>query len=228
MRRATFAAVVAAMVGTVSASAQTTRSDIQAWPSAAVTAAIGDRLEIRADGLLQITDDVSRVGRELLRVVVIGEVNDRLALGGGYTWTRVEGLAGHRVVEHRAVQQVDLRLPVSVGASVVSSRTRLEERRQELQAAMAFRLREQIRLDVPFARRGVRAVVWSEYFHSLNRTDWSRESGPALVLTFVGLHITVSKQTTIEPGYLNQTNFIVGRNQARHVVAVFFALRLSH
>jgi hypothetical protein len=227
MRRATITGVVAAMIGSVGASAQTTRSDIQAWPSVAVTASVGDRLEIRADGLLQVTDDVSRVGRELLRVVVAGELNEHLALGGGYTWTRVEDLAGNRVVEHRAVQQVDLRIPVAVGASVVSSRTRLEERCQERGGAMAFRLREQVRLDVPFAGRRVRAVVWSEYFHSINRTDWSGESGPALVLTFVGLHIPVSKRTTIEPGYLNQTNFILGRNQARHVVAVFLAIRLS-
>src|SRR5262245_54525026 len=109
MKEATIAAVVATMVGAVSASAQTTSSDIQAWPSAVVTASVGGRLEIRTDGLLQVTDDVSRVSRELLRVVVIGEVNDRLAVGGGYTWTRVEGLAGRRVAEHRAVQQVDLR-----------------------------------------------------------------------------------------------------------------------
>ncbi len=228
MTRATIAGVVAAMIGTASVSAQTTRGDIQAWPSVAVTAPVGDRLEIRADSLLQVTDDVSRVGRELVRVVIMGEVNEHLALGGGYIWTRVEDLAGNRIVEHRAVQQIDLRIPVRLGASVVSSRTRLEERHQDHRGAMAFRLREQVRLDVPVAARGVRTVVWSEYFHSSNRTDWSGEPGPALVLTFVGLHIPVSRRTTIEPGYLNQTNFVVGRNQARHVVAVFFAMRMSH
>lgn len=228
MRRATIGAVVAAMIGTASVSAQTTRGDIQAWPSVAVTAPVGDRFEIRADGLLQVTDDVSRAGRELVRVVIMGDVNEHLALGGGYTWTRVEDLADDRIVEHRAVQQIDLSIPVRLGATVVSSRTRLEERYQDQQAAMAFRLREQVRLDIPFPRRGVRAVVWSEYFYSINRTDWSGASGPRLVLTFVGLHIPVNRRTTIEPGYLNQTNFIVGRNQACHVVAVLFAMRLSH
>jgi hypothetical protein len=125
------------------------------------------------------------------------------------------------------VQQVDLRL-LAAGASVVSSRTRLEERRQERQSAMAIRLRQQVRLDVLVAERGVSAVVWSEYFHSINRTGWSGEPGPALVVTFAGLHIPVSRRTTIEPGYLNQTNFVAGRNQARHAVAVFFGVRLPH
>lgn len=226
MTRATIAGVVAAMIGTVGVSAQTTRGDLEAWPAVAVTAPVGDRVEIRADGLFQVTDGVSRVSRELLRIVVMGDLNTHLALGGGYTWTRVD-LTGDRVVEHRAVQQIDVRIPVRSGASGVSSRTRLEERRQQHQAAMAFRLREQVRLDVPLAARRVRAVVWSEYFHSINSTAWSGESGPALALTFVGLHIPVSRRTTIEPGYLNQTNFIVGRNQSRHVVAVFFAMRLS-
>jgi hypothetical protein len=228
MRRAAIAGVVASLIGTLSVSAQTTTSDIQAWPSVAVTASVTGRLEIRADGLLQITDDVSRVGRELGRVVIVGEVNEHLALGGGYTWTRVEDRAGKRVVEHRAVQQVDVRIPVARDASVVSSRTRLEERYQEREAAMALRLREQIRLDVPVAGRGVSAVVWSEYFHSINRTAWSGRSGPALVLTFVGLRIPVNRHATIEPGYLNQTNIVAGRNQARHAVAVLFAVRLPH
>ena len=227
MRGATIAVVVAAMVGTGNASAQTPNSDIQAWPSATVTASVGGRLEIRADGILQVTNEVSRVGRELLRVVVIGEVNDRLALGGGYTWTRVEGPGG---IESSNIGCATGRpLPSRLGG---------RERSLVADTAGGAASGARGRNGVPIARadqarRSLRGawsegVVWSEYFHSINRTDWSGESGPALVLTFVGVHIPVSKRTTIEPGYLNQMNFIVGRNQARHVVAVFFAMRLSH
>ena len=227
MTRATIAGVVAAMIGTASVSAQTTRSDIQAWPSVAVTAPVGNRLEIRADGLLQVTDDVSRVGRELLRVVVMGEVNEHLALGGGYTG---RGSRVSPVTESSNIEPCNRSTCASPFAWARASSRREHGWRSDVRTSG--------RDGVPTARagptrrplraRGVRAVVWSEYFHSINRTDWSGESGPALVLTFVGLHIPVSRRTTIEPGYLNQTNFVVGRNQARHVVAVFFAMRLSH
>lgn len=226
MKRATIAGVAAALIGTVSASAQTTGSDVQAWLSVAVTAPVGERLEIRVDGLLQITDDVSRITRELVRGLVMAEVNEHLSLGGGYTWTHAEELEGYRAREHRAVQQIDLRIPIAFGARAISSRTRLEERHRERDSQLAFRLREQVRIDVPVAARGIRTVVWSEYFHSLNGTGWSGASGPALVLTFVGLHLPFSSRTTVEPGYLNQTNFTEGRNPTRHVVAVFVAMRL--
>jgi hypothetical protein len=217
--------LLAATFGATNAAAQTTRTDVQVWPSSAVTAPIGDRLEIRADGLLQIIDDTSRVGRELARVVVVGKLTDQMAVGAGYTWTHVDDGAGGHAVEHRAVQEIDLRTPVTISAFVISSRTRLEERRREHVSTTAVRLRQLTRLDVPLGTGGVRAVAWNEYFHSINTTAWSGRSGPGLMLNFVGLRVPVTSRMAIEPGYLNQTNFVAGRNQSFHVVALFFTAR---
>ena len=219
MRRVLIATTAAALLCTARGSAQTT-SDLQAWPSFAVTAPIGSRLEIRADGLLQVTDTVSQVGLELLRIVAVARLSGRASVGSGYTWTRFDGRARGRVIEHRGVQQFELR------TGVVSFRTRLEERRQQSDGATAFRVRQQIRLDVPLTRRRTRAVAWSEYFHSLNTTAGTGRSGPGLVLSFVGLNFPVARRTTIEPGYLNQTNVISGPNRPQHAVAVFVATRL--
>jgi len=224
--RATIAGLVATTFVSANASAQTTSTDIHAWPSVLVSAPVGDRLEVRAEGLLQITDGVSRVGRQLLRIVLVGHLNEHLALGGGYTWTRVEDRAGNVAVEHRAVQQLELGTPISLGTSVISTRTRLEERWREQEIGMALWLRQQARLDVSLRGRGLRIVVWGEYFQSLNTTGWWERTGPALMLSFAGLRVPLTKRTTLEPGYLNQTNFVSGRNQVRHVVALFFATRL--
>jgi hypothetical protein len=222
------AAIIAVTLGAASTAAQTTPTDVQVWPSVAVTAAMGNRLELRADGLLQVTDGVSRVSRELARVIVVGRLNDRVAVGGGYTWTSVEDGTGSRSVEHRAVQEIDLRVPLGMNANalVLSSRTRLEERRREQEPAIAFRLRQLTRLDLPMGDRGLRAVVWNEYFHAINETDWSGRSGSRLMLNFVGIHVPVTNRIAIEPGYLNQTDFVPGRNQAHHVVALFITARL--
>lgn len=181
---------------------------------------------MRADGVLQVTENVSRVSRELARVVLIGKLNDRLALGGGYTWTCVDEGTGRRSVEHRAVQQIDLRITAGMTAVVLSSRTRLEERRQEDRTAIGIRLRQQTRVDVPVGHRGSRAVVWNEYFHAINSTDWSGRSGPRLMFNFVGIHLPVAKRIAIEPGYLNQMDFVAGRNRLHHVVALFLSTRL--
>jgi hypothetical protein len=226
MTRMPLALVLAATLGAANARAQTTHDEAQVWPSIAVAAPLGDRVEIRADGLLQMTNGLSRVGRQLARVIFAGSLNDRLAVGAGYTWTRVNDAAGNHFVEHRAVQEVAFRVPFSVDAFVLSSRTRFEARRRSHQPSTAFRLRQLTRLDIPLDKRGVRAVVWNEYFASVNSTAWSGRAGPGLMLNFAGFHIPVTKKTAIEPGYLNQTIFIAGRNGAEHVVALFFTARL--
>ena len=46
------------------------------------------------------------------------------------------------------------------------------------------------------------------------------------MLNFGGVHIPVTKSTAIEPGYLNQTIFVGGRNQVHHVAALFVVAHL--
>src|SRR5262249_42407635 len=149
-----------------------------------------------------------------------------LAVGGGYTWFRLGNETGSHSVEHRAVQELDLRMPIGMNALVISLRTRLEERHREEQPATAFRLRQQTRLDIPLDTRGVKGVAWDEYFFSINGTEWSGRSGPRFMLNFVGVHVPVTKRTAIEPGYLNQTIFVAGRNPVLHVAALFVTARL--
>jgi hypothetical protein len=202
------------------ANGQTGR-DVQVWPSVAVTTGVGDRLEIRADGLLQITDALSRVSRELLRVVVVTKLNDTTSLGAGYTWTRVGSDDGGRTVEQRGIQQIELR------TRAVSFRARLEERRQRFTPETAVRLRLQGRFEAPLGADRARAVVCSEYFHGLNATRWSGPGGPRLALSFVGIHVPLTERAAIEPGYINQTTLTAGRNRVQHALAAFVVTRLS-
>src|SRR5262245_18137302 len=159
--------------GTTAARAQTAQSGVEAWTSMFVAVPIGDRLEMRADGIFQITDAVSRVGWELARVLVVVRLNDRLSVGGGYTGMRASNETGSHSVEHRAVQELGLRVPIGMNPVGISLRTRLEERRRNEQLATAFRLRQQTRLDLPLGTRGVRAVAWNECFFAINGTEWS-------------------------------------------------------
>src|SRR5262245_58578575 len=218
--------VLILMCGATNVRAQPTSDGGGAWASVFVAVPIGDRLEARADGILQVTNDVSWVGWQLTRVIIVRTLNDHLAVGGGYTWFRIENGTGGHSVEHRAVQELDVRIPIGMNALVISLRTRLEERRREQQPATAFRLRQQTRLDVPLDSRDVRAVAWNEYFVSINSTDWSARSGPNLMLNLLGVHVPVTKRTAIESGYLNQTIFVPGRNRVLHVAAVFVTAHL--
>src|SRR5215475_7747087 len=80
--------------GVTNVRAQPTPDAVGAWASVFVAVPIGDRLEARADGILQGTDDVSWVGWELARVIILRTLNDHVALGGGYTWFRIGNRTG--------------------------------------------------------------------------------------------------------------------------------------
>jgi len=216
--------VLSALTWPGRAAAQERRSDVQVWTSISGTAALGRDAEVRVDGLLQLADDASRDGRELARVVLLARLDDRVKLGGGYVWTRIAPVAGVQFVEHRAVQEVDFRSPIWRDRIVLSLRWQMEERRRQGLGGTSLRWRQLTRLEFPVGRK-VRAVVWDEYFHELQKTAWSGRAGPSLMLNFVGVHLPVTRTIAIEPGYLNQTQFDRGPNRVRHAAALFATVR---
>jgi hypothetical protein len=205
--------------------AQDRHSDAQVWNSISGTASLGQRAEIRIDGLIQLADDATRAGRELVRAVVLARLGDRVKLGGGYVWTQIEPVAGVRLTEHRAVQELDVRTPILRGSLVLALRTQMEERRRERLAGTSLRWRQLTRLDVPLGRDGVSAVLWDEYFHEFRQTGWSGRAGPSLMINFVGVHLPITRRIAIEPGYLNQTQFDRGPNRVRHALALYTTAR---
>ena len=209
----------------VAGQAQTTRSDVELWSSLSASGQVSRNLDVRTDVLLTLRDNASRPGRELVRVVLLADVSDRLKIGGGYVWTHVDAGAGPHYVEHRAVQEVDFRTPLTKHGVTLTTRTQLEERLRERRNGISLRLRQLSRLDFPLGRAGVRAVFWNEYFHEFVRRDWSGRSGPSLMLNFAGVRVPVTRSIAVEPGYLNQTQFDAGRNRVRHIAAMFATVR---
>lgn len=206
--------------------AQTVHSDVQAWPSLTVVVPVADGLDLRADAVLQLTDDASHLGRQLYRAVLLARLDDDLSIGGGYTWTRIDPGAAPAQVEHRAVQDIVFRKAVAPGGLTLALRTRLETRVREGRDGVAWRLRQLTRLELPVTSGGVRAVAWNEYFHGFNTTEWSGPAGSALMLNFVGVQVPAGRRIVVEPGYLNLTGFDAGRNSVRHVASVTVVLRM--
>jgi hypothetical protein len=218
-------AVLSIMTWSGRVAAQEHHSDFQVWTSASGTASLGRNAEMRIDGLIQVTDDVSRAGRELVRAVVLAKLDDRVKLGGGYLWTQIEPVAGVRFTEHRTVQEFDFRTPIRRGGLVLALRTQMEERRRERLDGTSLRWRQMTRLEVPLGRAGVSAVLWDEYFHEFRQTSWSGRVGPSLMINFVGVHLSLTNRIAIEPGYLNQTQFDRGLNRVRHAIALYTTAR---
>ncbi|MET3723595.1 DUF2490 domain-containing protein [Sphingomonas trueperi] len=199
-------------------------SDFQLWASTSATTKLGEGAETRIDGLVQVTDDLSRVGRTLVRTIVLAEVNNRIKLGGGYLWTQIDPVPGIRFVEHRAVQEFDFHAPIGRRGLAFTARTQMEQRWRQREVGTSFRWRQLTRLDVPLSH-GLRLVFWDEYFHELRHTAWSGKPGPSLMINFAGLHLPLSRAIAVEPGYLNQTQFDHGANRVRHAIALYTTVR---
>lgn len=144
--------------------------EVRLWPAIAISAPLGPKLRVKLDGLVETTPKGSTTGLRLARVVAVWQAADRIAVSGGYTLVHGGRGPGPSYVEHRGLQELDLLLFKSSGGSVVTSRTRLEERRRENLSGTAIRLRNQMRLELPL-KGGTRVVLWGEYFHNLGTTS---------------------------------------------------------
>ena len=205
--------------------AQEGRRDWQSWINATAIVPIDAATDVKVDGLVQLTDDMSRTGREFVRGVIRTRIHDRVMIGGGYVWTHVELGEGTSFTEHRIVEQIDVGLPLDKNGFALASRIQVEQRFRGGEDRMSLRIRQLTRLDVPLGGKGIKAVGWNEYFHELSDTRWSGPSGSSLMLNFAGVHLPVSRYLSIEPGYLNQTGFDAGRNRVAHVAALYVIIR---
>lgn len=216
-----FACTAVLLLQSATCFAQARRSDQQVWTSLSSTAPVGSLFEVRADGLVVLSDGASRAGRELFRLMLLRKLGKRVKLGAGYVWTHVDPTSSQAADEHRAVQELDIILPLRPAGWTFSIRSQLEERRRENIQGMSLRLRQRTLLDLPLKKRRVGVRVWNEYFHELRGTSWSGPAGPSVMLNFIGLRVAASDRVHLTPGYLNEIRFEEGRNRVSHAAALF-------
>ncbi|MGM9026870.1 DUF2490 domain-containing protein, partial [Campylobacter jejuni] len=65
----------------------------------------------------------------------------------------------------------------------ITGRTRVEQRFRPDADGVGWRLRQQVRAQLPLKVGPVRAVVWNETFVGLNTTSWDRHEGVDQVRT---------------------------------------------
>lgn len=196
--------------------------DEQIWASVTATTAVSKTVDATLEVHGRQTDDVSRLGQVLVRPSLTLKLGNgwSAAVGYAYAHTRFAGTVAND--EHRAWQQVayTFRQDPETGLAV-TGRTRMEQRFRPDASGTGWRLRQQLRAQIPFSSATrVRAVVWNETFVGLNTTEWDRHPGVDQVRTFVGVSVPVAKGISAEPGYLNQTIFRIGPDRINHILAV--------
>ncbi|MGB4811363.1 MAG: DUF2490 domain-containing protein [Methylophilaceae bacterium] len=92
-----------------------------------------------------------------------------------------------------------------IGTVAIQSRTRLEQRRLDDASDTEHRLRQMIKVSVPFSfNPSLSAIASDEYFVRLNNTDWSGTSGFDQNRLFLGMGYKFNDHLKLEAGYLNQ------------------------
>ncbi len=195
-------------------------TDTQAWETLGVNVALGDGW--RASNELVVRTGDARGLYEVEENAMIGYrlPHRAVTLWLGYTHDP-QYLHGHyAVMENRFRQQVSFDNLGKVGPIQISGRLRLEERWRPGIGATGWRLRPFVRLASPICGHTL-LVVSNESFVPLNHVPFQAITGLDRMRTFVGLATPLTRQFTLEAGYLNQHAFIRnGPDNDDHVLSL--------
>lgn len=172
-------------------------------------------------------DNSTRFTQALIRPGIGYAINEKITVWVGYDWVPTSRpLALKRPFNnHRIWQQLSLKDNYFFGT--VISRTRLEQHFFDIPGStdVAHRYRQMFKLSTPMpaVSEKVSFVIWNEIFVNLNTTDVGIKSGLSQNWAFAGIGYRLSKQKTVEIGYINQ---YINRpqnprpDQMHHVLAV--------
>jgi len=159
------------------------------------------------DVQIRFGDDASRFSQGVLRPGIGYALGRGWTIWAGYAYIRTEPpYATSTTTEQRIWEQASW--SGGIGATALSSRTRLEQRFVSTGSETGWRLREFVKVTRPlFAKSIWSAVVSDEYFVNLNATDYGATAGADRNRFFVGPGLRVSRAVSVEIGYLNQYTF---------------------
>lgn len=207
-----------AVLSLLATPALASEEDANIWLAQTTTINLGGDMTLWLEAQERFTNDASRLGQILVRPAIGYKLDSTTTVSLGYAYVHTDPLVGASSEEHRIFQQLSTRILGDGRGVTVTSRTRIEQRFFEGQNGTGWRLRQQVRLTAPLTGKA-RLALWSEPFIGFNQTRFQRD-GIGLWRNFAGVSIPLSRQLSIEPGYLNQQVRRVGRNRTDHVASL--------
>ncbi len=131
-------------------------------------------LELSLNGEVRFEPD-AEVSQIVLRPGIGYAVNDGLKISGGYRYGQALR-DGPDQIEHRLWQQASYDM-ATFGDAEISGRTRLEQRFREDESGTGWRIRQQLSLEYPLAKSGVRLSLSDEVIIGLKEADWGNADG---------------------------------------------------
>lgn len=199
--------------------------DVKQWTLLAAQGRINDTILVQAEVQPRLTDNASRLGQVQISAS-LGYKFSKIVTGvAGYTFAYTDPADGPAKDEHRLFQQIAY--PIGkLGDTSFTARTRLEERMIVDSQDVVWRLRQQLRAQVPLSEASDPVLVaWSEGFCNLNDGDWGARAGLDRWRNFLGVDLAVGRHVTLEPGVIEQIVFRKGTDHFDHIVSMTMTYR---
>ncbi len=195
-----------ALIAAFTAAAPAYADDTQYWQTATVNVALPDGFKVQNETVLRSSD--AKGFYELENTLSVGKkVSKVTTVWLGYTFDPQFNHGTFTRREHRFRQQISFDGFAKAGNVKFSGRVRLEERWREGLAGTGWRLRPQVKASTPLAGKTTISVS-VEPFINLNNTSFQTTDGLDRVRSAVSIGVPISKQFSMEFGYLNQHAFV--------------------
>jgi len=199
--------------------------DFQQWTLLVAQGRINEKIVLQAEVQPRLTDDASRLGQIQISPSLGYKFTKKVTGVAGYMFAHTDPADRPAKDEHRLYQQIAY--PIGkLGDASFTARTRLEERMIVNSQDVVWRLRQQVRAQVPLTERTCPVlVVWSEGFYNLNNGDWGARAGFDRWRNFLGVDVNIGKHLTLEPGVIEQVVFRKGSDHFDHIANMTMTYR---
>lgn len=180
--------------------------DTQAWGTLTVNGAISGPIRGSSETVLRTSD--AKGFYEIEENLMVGyKANKHVTWWLGYTFNPQYTHGTFTTTENRFRQQVSFDNVAKIGPFNLSGRVRLEERWRDNAAGTGWRLRPYVKLSTPIHGK-TNLNLTHESFINLNTTGFQKVSGYDRWRMAVSVSTPITKNVTIDVGYLNQHTFV--------------------
>ena len=181
--------------------------DVQAWFNVTAIGALSveqPKMRYWLEGQERVGDDVSRNFQNIVRPGIGYAISEHTSLWLGYAYIYTEQLGSRLIVkENRIWQQMLWR--TAYNSMALTHRLRLEQRFFQPNTNTAWRLRDMVKVGLPFYSKAKLSLVSSnEIFFHLNNFNGIENQGFDQNRYFIGLAYGFNPSSTLEMGYMNQ------------------------
>ncbi len=194
------------------------------WLTAALKGPIGNAEESSWQYLLhgeyRAYDEFDGIRYSVMRVGAIYSLDNGFSVSGGYGRHHTRLVAGGSVTENRTWQAVEWKHRLD-NDWVFSARTRLEQRFFDGADGARWRLRQNVKLQIPFQQHENLDWIFSvePFFQVYNPRGNDGRIGQ--IRSFAGINVKTGGKSRVEVGYLNQWGRVRnGEDLVNHMLQV--------